>query len=390
MSLIQKVKHTLSWKKSDGYCAERLGIPLDRYKDLKQQLLSRSNKVTEWKESLEEGKAEVKGISSTEPRSPEEIIRILKIDTSSWKLSSYWNKEHKDHWVISAMVTRVEPRTEDILSKVIAEFNPRYTPLGEIFLNKEILFPSLGVLSIQDLHFGKDGNKDVAKDFKNAVSTLMIKAYKSHYIKKVIYVFGGDLLNMDTFYGGTTKGTPVDNDMRAQDAYQTAFDCLFWSINYIKQFCEELHVVYLPGNHDRLSSYHMAHALSKVFQSDDKIVFDAHYSERKVVTWGSNFFGFEHGDVSSRNTPLVYATEFATEWGSTIYRTCYTGHWHKRKTMEYVSEDEIHGFAVKHLPSLSRSDYWHYHNKFIGSKRQAVLEMHDYDKGKIGEFIYTA
>jgi len=288
------------------------------------------------------------------------------------------------------MVTRVEPRTEDILSKVIAEFNPRYTPLGEIFLNKEILFPSLGVLSIQDLHFGKDGNKDVAKDFKNAVSTLMIKAYKSHYIKKVIYVFGGDLLNMDTFYGGTTKGTPVDNDMRAQDAYMTAFNCLFWSINYIKQFCEELHVVYLPGNHDRLSSYHMAHALSKVFQSDDKIVFDAHYSERKVVTWGSNFFGFEHGDVSSRNTPLVYATEFATEWGSTIYRTCYTGHWHKRKTMEYVSEDEIHGFAVKHLPSLSRSDYWHYHNKFIGSKRQAVLEMHDYDKGKIGEFIYTA
>jgi len=83
MSLIQKVKHTLSWKKSDGYCAERLGIPLDRYKDLKQQLLSRSSKVTEWKESLEEGKAEVKGISSTEPRSPEEIIRILKIDTSS-------------------------------------------------------------------------------------------------------------------------------------------------------------------------------------------------------------------------------------------------------------------------------------------------------------------
>jgi len=390
MSLIQKVKHTLIWKKSDSYCADRLGIPLDKYKELKHTVLNYGSKVSEWKENIDEGKAEIKGISLTEPRSPEEIVKILKIDTRHWKLSSYWNKEHKDHWLISAMVTRVETKTEDILSKVISEFNPVYKPVKDVFLNTEMLIPSIGVLSIQDLHFGKEGNNHVDKEFKNAVSTLLMKAYRSHHIQKVIYVFGGDLLNMDTFYGATTKGTPVDNDLRAQDAYQTAFDCLFWSINYIKQFCEELHVVYLPGNHDRLSSYHMAHALSKVFQADEKIVFDAHYSERKVVTWGANFFGFEHGDVSSKNTPLVYATEFAAEWGSTLYRTCYTGHWHKRKTMEYVTEDETHGFALKHLPSLSRSDYWHYHNKFTGSKRQAVLEMHDYEKGKIGEFIYTA
>jgi hypothetical protein len=208
-------------------------------------------------------------------------------------------------------------------------------------------------------------------------------------MSKIIYVFGGDLLNMDNFQGQTTKGTPVDNDQRAQDAYNDAFDALYWSVNHISQFCDELDVVYLPGNHDRLSSYHLAHGLSKCFNSPN-IVFHVEYAERKVLTWGENFFAFEHGDVSSKNTPLVYATEFSTQWGQTKYRTCYTGHWHRKKTMEYVTEDEQHGFAIKQLPSLSRSDYWHYHNKFVGAKRQAVMELHDLTKGKVCELTHNA
>lgn len=390
MSLFYKVQRSLGWKRSDEYCANKLGLPLERYKEIKREVLEGRNKVVEWKENLDDGKAEVKGLSTTEPRSPEEIIKILKIDTSKWKLSSYWNKEQKDQWLISAMVTKLETKIEDSLAKALASFNPRYSPIKEIFLNETFTTPTVGILSVQDLHFGKEGNDTVAQDFKEAVSNIVMRAYHSHRLKKVIYVFGGDLLNMDTFHGTTTSGTPVDNGQRAQDAYKVAFDSLYWSINFIKQFCEELHVVYLPGNHDRLSSYHMAHALSKIFAGDPNIIFDAEYSERKVVCCGANFFGFEHGDVGTKNTPLVYATEFSIEWGSTEYRTCYTGHWHRKKTMEYITEDETHGFAIKQLPSLSRSDYWHYHNKFTGSKRQAIMEVHDLDKGKVGEFVYTA
>ena len=57
---------------------------------------------------------------------------------------------------------------------------------------------------------------------------------------------------------------------------------------------------------------------------------------------------------------------------------------------EFVTDNEVHGFAIKHLPSLCKSDYWHYHNKFTGSKRQAIMEIHDKVKGKISEFTYTA
>ena len=437
MNLIDQVYGSFKWKKTDQYCSTKLGISLQKYQEIKKQLLQTKHltqseidsqlvnlagqrmmeliddetirsqyiaelennlidainqnkeKVVEFRENLEDGTAEIKGIAFAEPQSPEEIIRILKIDTEKWKLSSYWNKQHKDYWLISAMVTHKKLEPQDFLLETLKNFKPKYTPVAKVHINDKFSDPTVGVLSIQDLHFGKEGNLNVADDFKLAIENLVLRAYSSHKVEKIVYVIGGDLLNMDTFGGLTTKGTPVDSDQRAQDAYNDAFDAMFWSVNYIKQFCNDLQVVYLPGNHDRLSSYHLVHALSKCF-NEPNITFDATYAERKVVVYGQNFLAFEHGDVTKKMTALVYATEFPAEWGLTSYRTCYTGHFHNKKVTEFVTDNEVHGFAIKHLPSLSKTDYWHYHNKFTGAKRQAVMEIHHINKGKISEFTYTA
>jgi len=397
MSLLHQVKQSLKWKQSNYYCASKLGITVEKYKELKRQLkvfdiedVQPKNKVVEFKEDLENGTAEIKGVFSTEPRSAEEIIELLKIDTKKWKLSSYWNKEKGDGWFISAMVIAKKPEAKDMLADVIANFKPEYQSITDIFTNNKFDRDCVGIISTQDLHFGKEDNEDIVEHFKSAIESLVHRAYASCKLNKIVYVIGGDLLNMDTFSGSTTSGTPVDNGQRAQQAYKEAFDALFWSINYLKQFCDNLHVVYVPGNHDRLSSYHMAHALSKCFDPEDfNVYFDVEYSERKVVVYGKNFFAFEHGDVSKKNTGLVYATEFPLCWGHTIYRTCYTGHFHSKKTTEFITENEHNGFSIKHLPSLCSTDYWHYHNKYIGSKRQAVMEIHDIEKGKVSEFTYT-
>lgn len=399
MTLLDQVKNSLKWKKSNKEVAAKLGISVEKYKQLKRQVNFRfgeiiehpkSNRVVEFKEDLDGGTAEIKGVSVTEPKSAEEIIALLKIDTAKWKLSSYWNKERHDGWHISALVTAVKQEEKDVLAKVLEDFSPSYTPVKKPFINDKFEYDVCGVLSIQDLHFGKENNETIVEDFKHAITNLVPRAYMAHVLAKVVYVIGGDLLNMDSFSGTTTSGTPVDNSQRCYDAYKDAFDALYWSINYIKQFCLELDVVYVPGNHDRLSSYHIAHALSKCFKDEKTITFHADYSERKVITYGANFFAFEHGDVSKKNTPLVYATEYPELWGSTKYRTCYTGHFHSKKTTEFVTDNEHHGFSIKHLPSLSKTDYWHYHNKYTGAKRQAILECHSKDHGKVSEFIHTA
>lgn len=440
MSLINQVYGSFKWKKTDSYCAAKIGIPLLQYQEIKSQILQTKSvlekeidstlidlvgkkmvqiiddemiknqyiseledqlvsviskdqtKIIETEEDLEAGTGKIKAVSSHEPKSPEEVEELVKIkDSPKWKLSHYYNKQQPNGlWLITAMVALKKLEPKDYITETLKNFNPSFTPIDKTHINNVWVDNTVGVLSIQDLHFGKEGNDTIAEDFKKAIQYLVNKTYYSHKVDEIIYVIGGDLLNMDTFMSQTTKGTFVDSDIKAQDAYNIAFDLMYWSINYIKQFCNKLTIVYVPGNHDRLSSYHLVHGLSKCFPKSSDILFDVEYSERKVITYGQNFFAFEHGDVTKKMTPLVYATEFPVEWGLTTYRTCYTGHYHTKKVTEFVTDNEVHGFSIKHLPSLSKTDYWHYHNKFTGSKRQAVIEIHDFTKGKVSEFIYTA
>ena len=107
---------------------------------------------------------------------------------------------------------------------------------------------------------------------------------------------------MDTFNGTTTSGTPLENCMTATEAYMQAFDAMHWAIGYLKNFCKDLVVVYVPGNHDRLSSFHLVHALSQSIESKN-IEWDITYEERRFM-YGIIPLMLLNRDKPSKNTPL--------------------------------------------------------------------------------------
>jgi len=389
-SLLERIKASFKWKKTSDYCAEKLNITVDDYESLRSYVRSRDileEGSTSYEYNLEKGEAKMETMSSSEPKSPEEIIDILNIDITQWKLSSYWNKQMGDHWRVSAMITKLKDNEIDNVAELLKGFKPKtYKDVKRIETPGKI--KTAGVLSLQDIHFGKEGNETIDECFEKTVKDLIKRASDSHHLEKMYYVIGGDVINMDTWNGTTTAGTPLDNCMTATEAYTQAFDALQWSINYMKQFCDELQVIYIPGNHDRLSSFHLAHALSKCFDNPE-ILWDTIYLERKVFVYEDNFFAFEHGDVNTKNSLMVYSMEYPRQWGKTLYRTLYTGHYHHKKKIEYITEHENTGFMLKILPSLSRTDYYHYHNKFIGSRRSGVLSLHSPTKGEICELTYS-
>ena len=51
---------------------------------------------------------------------------------------------------------------------------------------------------------------------------------------------------------------------------------------------------------------------------------------------------------------------------------------------------ETAGFIHKTLPSLSKTDYYHYHKKYTGNRRSGKLELQLPDKGNICELTYLA
>jgi hypothetical protein len=386
----ETILRMIKWKKSNSYIAKKLNVTESQAKEMIREFKIKRKKaegVIESKVDLDKNQTELKGISFSEPKTPEEIIKLLKIDTSKWKLSSYWNKQQSDHWVISALVTQKTFSKEEILTECLSSFNPEYTPLkkSDIYINdsKEKI---CAVISLQDLHFGKTGNEDVKNRIKSVLDNLCSTLYTNYKVDKIIYVLGGDLLNADTFNGTTTSGTFVDSSSDAVKMYQEAFNTMYHTIHHLKQFCDILEVVYIPGNHDRLSSYHLAHALENSIR-DEKINWDCDYSERKVTTYGVNMFGIEHGDV--KVNPLVYATEFPETWGLSKNRVIYTGHYHIKKTTTYITENEINGVSIKVIPSLSNVDYWHYHNKYTGAKKTAVMDIYSHIEGKIAEYTVS-
>ena len=129
MSNIKKqVAKTLAWKKNTTYCATRLGILESEYIKLKKEILKekykakkklkvindQSSKFTE-SVDLDKGEKTISITSTSEPKLADEIIKLLKIDTTQWRLSQYWNKQMGDHWRVSALVSKVKETPADLL-----------------------------------------------------------------------------------------------------------------------------------------------------------------------------------------------------------------------------------------------------------------------------------
>ena len=71
-------------------------------------------------------------------------------------------------------------------------------------------------------------------------------------------------------------------------------------------------------------------------------------------------------------------------------RTLFTGHYHTNRKVEYVTTSaENTGFIHKTLPSLSNTDYYHYHNKYVGNRRSGKLELQHPHMGNICELTYS-
>jgi hypothetical protein len=127
--MLQKVKGVLATiraKRANEEAAEKLHMDYDEYVELKRNILLVRQLVgdneddiisalkiidnldtpighQEISHDIERGEAKISAVVAEEPRTPEDIVRLLKIDTKEWKLSQYWNKQKSDGWVISAL-----------------------------------------------------------------------------------------------------------------------------------------------------------------------------------------------------------------------------------------------------------------------------------------------
>ena len=78
-----------------------------------------------------------------------------------------------DHWRVSALVSQIKNPEEKLFKDLLESWKPKKYKLPKVNLEKLKMKSSCGVMSLQDIHFGKQGNETIDKDFEDTILNLI-------------------------------------------------------------------------------------------------------------------------------------------------------------------------------------------------------------------------
>jgi hypothetical protein len=251
--------------------------------------------------------------------------------------------------------------------------------------------PSVLELSMTDHHFGKLGwAPEVGHDydlkiaeryFENGVNRSIDRAIGCD-IAEIILPLGNDYYHFETRSGTTEAGTPVDCDGRWAKVYQVGIESMLNAVERCRQVAP-VRVVWIPGNHDYVSSYWLCQVIKQAFASSKNVTVDVRPVGRKYHQFGKCLIGWCHGkDEKAARLPGLMAVEKPEDWAkSTACREWHIGHLHQSKSLHWMGTHESDGVTVRVLPSLAGTDAWHFANGFCMSRHATQCHVYDYEYG---------
>lgn len=248
-------------------------------------------------------------------------------------------------------------------------------------------------VSLVDHHFGKksiDGTslEDSNNLFVNATSNLIEKS-QGFNIDKIVFPLGSDFFHIDSEKNTTTKGTIQDTEDHITDIFKMGCKSVIESVYMLMQIAP-VHILYIPGNHDLMTSFYLCEYLKAWFNNTDNVIVDTDKLPRKYMFYGKNLIGYTHGKEEKVNdlARLIMSENFNDPRITDIkHLEFHKGHWHKKKELQYISGDTVGNVRIVELPSLSSTDMWHFSRGYVGAKRAAEAHIYSKEHGNIGNFI---
>lgn len=354
--------------------------------------------------------------SDFEPKNDVELAKLHKVDLKKYKISNYWTKNKPNGTFTSSLLCTLRKKDSDLPmqkeailneikefiseDKLINSFNSFTNELYENEVKKRLNNKTKNCLleiDIFDHHFGKlvynketgeDYDLDIASElFKQAVTELLVEANLDN-VSKIIMPIGNDLIHVDNEKSQTTKGTQIESDSRFTKIVKTTVNVLTETLLGLSAIAP-VDVVIIPGNHDQTTMFMVGEILSAFFHSNNRININNEPTLRKYYEFGINGFMYTHGDKEKHsNLGMIFATEQAEMWGRTKNRVVKLGHFHKAKTLSYLSLDTHTGFQIQVLPSLSAADFWHVSHGFLGERKSKAF-LYDEVKGEIANYTFS-
>lgn len=374
---------------------------------------------------LEGDTARVEWVTAEHVQTEEDLIRVCKIDTTRWrikemtvkayqtgmKLETKWTCASKDaggvstskaHVVqlfsVSAKLERILPGpymdATDALFARMGEQAP-VRPMPRVADDARYIVN----LGLYDTHLAKlCWGRETGQDYDLGLAELVyrhaaediLRLITPYRVSRFVLAIGHDAFHVDSAKNTTTGGTVVDCDGRYPKMIEIGCASHVWLIDRLLDIAP-VDGIFVPGNHDRLSSYHLCRFLHAWFRNSAGVSIDLSPSVRKYRRYGQCLFGFRHGDQLSDaqvpTLPGLMAVEAAKEWGETTCREWFLGHRHTSRRFVSRESDELQGVQIRYLSSLSGTDAWHFENGYVGNRRAAEAYLYDETAGYMGHFV---
>jgi hypothetical protein len=250
-------------------------------------------------------------------------------------------------------------------------------------------------ISIPDLHFGKSAwegatgqsyNMNIAENLYRTSAIALAQSINNCHITQILLPIGHDLFHVDTPAGETAKGTRMDVDGNTRQHFRRVRIMVRETIDMLLNIAP-VRVIIVSGNHDKTTMYHLGEALDDWFYNNPHVIVDNDPKSRKYFAWGNNLIGFAHGDNEKiTDLPMLMATESPDYRPINQYHEWHVAHKHTKKEIKYLPVDEISGFRIRQIPSLSAPDLWHYDKGFVNGIRSAEAYLWSQDNGMVAQY----
>lgn len=196
------------------------------------------------------------------------------------------------------------------------------------------------------------------------INDIIDKA-KFYSIKKILLPFGQDFANIDNIFNTTSKGTPQDTDVKYDVMYKILLKNIIKIVYKLSEVAPVL-IVYVGGNHDKITSFTMTEAMYWHFLNNNNVEVDSIFNNRKYIMIGDNLLGFAHGADEKKNIVYCMQNDVPHMWGKAKYREFHLSHFHKEKMI-----DEQNGIIFRWISAICGNDAWTYNSGYVGGQKKA-------------------
>ena len=328
----------------------------------------------------------------------DESLHRNNINSNSWKVAWVKDKETGTSTLVKNLDFKDEVVDYDLIKdEMIAEMQEFSKPVKK-YKRKPIKDPHCLILDIADLHIGKLSTKDGTGEEYNVELAVeraiegaesLIDKSRPYNIDKVFFVIGNDVLHTDNTTGSTTKGTSQETDGIWYDNFKLARIVYCKIIQKLSTIAPVV-VIHCPSNHDYMSGFMLADAVSCFFHNDENVSCNVSNEHRKYTIYGKNLLSFSHGDGAKIDKiPYLAAHEEPQMWADTVYRYAFLHHIHHKQYYKFMSGADFIGMTVEFLRSPSSADLWHNNKGFTGAKVAIEAFIHHPEYGQISRLTHN-